>query len=99
VAKIRFDSSVKLDVLGKWQQPILAAVKETLPGSKPSFTPLPMGRAGLMVSWNRFKGHDVSERQELVRDAITTKLGANVSKLVSLIVALTPDEIAGLTDT
>jgi hypothetical protein len=95
MAKIRFETSIKFDVLGKWQQPIIEAVKEALPGSEPGYTALPQGRAGLIVYWKGFKGRDVPERQEMVRNAVGS-LGPEVAKKISLILALTREEADGL---
>jgi hypothetical protein len=88
---------MKLDVLGPWDQPIREAVQAGLPGSKPYFTPLPQGKAGLVVSWPGFSGLNVPERQEMVRDAIAP-LGRDAGKRVTLIFALTPSELLGSQD-
>ena len=98
MAKVKFTRTVKLDVLGKWQQQILDTVQAKLPGSKAEFVPLPMGKAALVVRWKGFHGHDVTEREQTVRGAIIEKLSASVSKRVSMILALTPAEAAGRND-
>jgi hypothetical protein len=91
MAKVTFEHTVKIDSLGKWQQPILDTIAADLPGSKLGFMALPTGRAGLAVYWTGFYGHDVTERQDIVRGAIA-KLGADASKRVAMIITLTPEE-------
>ena len=95
MAQMKIDKAIKIRALGKWQQPILEAVKKGLPGSKVGYKVLPAGRAGLIVYWNGFDRHDIPDRQKTVRDVMKT-LGPDVAKLVPLIVALTPEEAAGL---
>jgi hypothetical protein len=91
MAKVTFTQSVKIDSLGRWQQPILDAARAAFDGAKANFVPLPMGRAGLVVLWRGFHGHDVTERQEMVRATIA-RLGADAAKRVAMIVTLTPEE-------
>jgi hypothetical protein len=95
VAKVKIEVSNKLDVLGPWDEPIKKAVREAMPGAKPSYTMLPMGRAALVVLWQGFKGHDVTDRQEQVYDTVA-KLGDDALKRITMIVALTPEEARGL---
>ena len=90
MAKVKFASTVKIDALGKWQPKILEAVIEKLPGSRAAPVPLPNGLAGLVVHWEGFHGHNVNQRQEIVRGVID-RLGADASKRISMIVTLTPD--------
>ena len=97
MAKVKFEKTLTLDVLGKWQQPILDIIKEKLPGSRPAYAPLPMGRAGLVVEWDGFYGRDPTDRQDIVRFAIAN-LGPDPSKLISMIVTLTQEEAAGAKD-
>jgi len=95
MAKVKAEATVTIDSLGKWQQPILDAVKAELHGAKASYTVLPFGRAGLVVYWPGFHGHDVTKRQEIVR-GVVRKLGAAADKRISMIMALTPKEVADL---
>jgi len=95
VAKIRFERSVKIDSLGKWQNPILDAVKENLGGSQASYAVVPFGRAALVVYWKGFEGYDIPERQKIVHEAISA-LGEDALRRVSMILALTPAEAAEL---
>jgi len=97
MAKVTFEYTEKIDSLGKWQQPILDAIFARFPGSKPGFVPLPMGRAGLVVYWKGFHGHDVTERQAMVREPIA-ELGADALKRVAMIVTLTPEEAAEMNE-
>jgi len=89
MAKVKAEATVTIDSLGKWQQPILDAVKAELHGAKA------FGRAGLVVYWPGFHGHDVTKRQEIVR-GVVRKLGAAADKRISMIMALTPKEVADL---
>jgi hypothetical protein len=50
-----------------------------------------MGRAGLVIYWKGFHGHDVTERQDMAREPIAA-LGAEAVKRVAMIVTLTPEE-------
>ena len=93
MAKVKAEATVTIDSLGKWQQPILDAVKAELHGAKASYTVLPFGRAGLVVYWPGFHGHDVTQRQKIVRDVVR-KLSAAADKRISMVLALTPKEVA-----
>jgi hypothetical protein len=97
MAKVNAEISVKIDALGKWQKPIEDAVRSHFRGAKPSYVPLPNGHVGLVVSWSGFRGHDVAERQAMVRGAIAD-LGPTAARRISMIVALTPREMAGAED-
>jgi hypothetical protein len=94
MAKVRIQKVVKLDSLGKWQQPILDAIKTELPRSRSEYTPLPTGNPGLVVLWKGFAGLDVTERQKKVRDVLSN-VSVTASKRIPLIITLTPDEAAG----
>ena len=67
------------------------ALQERLAGSYARCEALPSGRAGLIVYWKGFLGHDPLERRELVRGIIAT-LGSEATKRVATIFALTPEE-------
>lgn len=95
MAKVRFTSSTKIGKLGKLQEPIVKGVKKDLPGAKVAPVPLPNGLAGLFVEWDGFSGHDVSERQRLVRDAIA-RVDRRAPGLISMIMTLTRDEAADI---
>jgi hypothetical protein len=92
---VKIEVSNKLDVLGPWDEPIKKAVQDAMPGAKPSYTMLPMGRAALVVLWQGFTGRDVTDRQEQVHNAVA-KLGDDAVKRITMIVALTPEEARGL---
>jgi phytoene dehydrogenase-like protein len=91
MARVKIDVSSKRDVLGPWDEPIKKTVRDAMPGAKPSFTMLPMGRAALVVLWPGFKGRDVTERQEQVHDTVA-ELGDDALDRITMIVALTPEE-------
>jgi hypothetical protein len=91
MARVTFETTVKIESLGKWQGPILEVLGARFPEARIGFVPLPMGRPGIVVHWTGFRGHDVVERQQMVRDAIA-ELGRDASNRVAMIVTLTPEE-------
>jgi hypothetical protein len=89
----KIDVTVRLDVLGKWQQPILDAIERTFSGAKAGYAPLPNGQACLVVQWEGFKGQDNAAREHLIRDVIAG-MGSDAPSRVSTVLAQTPDEIS-----
>lgn len=89
---IRFERSVKVDKLGKMQQPILDAVSRALPGAAPAYAVLPFGNVALIVIWPGFENRDEPARENLVRDALLASLRINVSDYISGIHCWTPRE-------
>lgn len=96
--KVRITRSVKFGgKLGRIQAPLTDVVRKRFPHSKVDLIPLPNGFAGISVEWSGFRGQDVTERQQSVREIID-RIDRDVPKLIPMIIALTPDEASDVSD-
>lgn len=89
---IKFSSSQKYDILGRYQQQILDAISKALPGAAADYAPVPFGKVALIVTWPEFGSRDESARKTLVETAILASLRINPDDYLAGIHCWTPRE-------
>lgn len=91
--RVKFSATVKFDRLGKWQEPIVEAIHRAMPGAK-TYCALPQGNVGLWITSSAFENLQECQREERVREIISS-LGRGVVDLLSSFHLYTPEEQAG----